>query len=126
LAIVYGGIPATEGGGDMIYVSSADSPRRYESSEKVDLQARTRLKEFEGRLNRLEILCAALWELAAERLNLSEGDLRARMKDIDLRDGVEDGKITDVPLKCPACGRVSSSRHWKCLYCGLEFERNII
>lgn len=110
----------------MAYLGSVEPPRRYEATEKIDYQARTRLKEVEGRLNRVELICAALWELLSERLSISEAELQARMKDIDLRDGVQDEKITDVPLRCPTCGRVSSSRHWKCLYCGLEFERNVV
>ena len=63
-----------------------------------------------------------LWELVRDGLKLTEKDLKARMREIDLRDGVEDGAITRVPLKCTQCSRISSSKHWKCLYCNLEFE----
>ena len=28
-------------------------------------------------------------------------------------------------LRCPKCGRVSNSRHRRCLYCGLEFQGDI-
>jgi ribosomal protein L37AE/L43A len=61
-------------------------------------------------------------ELVRDSLKLTDADLKLRMKEIDLRDGVEDGAITTVPLSCPQCNRVSSSQHWKCIYCGMDFE----
>jgi hypothetical protein len=58
-----------------------------------------------------------------DALKLDEGELDRRVSLLDHRDGVADGKITAVPLRCPSCQRVASSRHWKCLYCGQEFEK---
>ena len=61
-----------------------------------------------------------VWELLQERTNLTEDDLMAKVRDIDLRDGVADGKLqTDKSLaKCSNCGRTMSDRHGRCLYCG--------
>ena len=41
-------------------------------------------------------------------------------RDIDLRDGVEDGKITPNVQDCQACGRTMAPRHKRCMYCGSE------
>ncbi len=81
------------------------------------------LKELRHEIARLQLMNQALWELLRGRLQLTEADLESKATEIDLRDGVKDDAITITPLKCPTCGRVSSSRHWKCLYCGLEFEK---
>lgn len=91
----------------------------------IDHALRSKVKQLEAEVERLVLSQNALWEIARDRLNITEDVLIAKMKEIDLRDGVADGKVTQVPLGCPSCGRVSSSRHWKCLYCGLEFERDV-
>jgi len=84
------------------------------------------VRELEYRIARLSLLNQALWELARERMNLTDADLEKKIAEVDLRDGIEDGVMTNSPLKCPQCGRISNSRHWKCLYCGLEFEKPVM
>ena len=101
-------------------------PLRRRVRPRSDHVLRGKVSELTRKVHRLELLNQALWELARDRLGLTEEDLEAKTKEIDLRDGVADGQISEVPLKCPSCGRVSSSRFWKCLYCGLEFERNVL
>jgi len=81
------------------------------------------IKDLSQRIARLTLINQALWELIRDRLQLTDTDLEHIMEEIDLRDGVKDGMITNTPLQCPKCGRISNSRHWKCLYCGLEFEK---
>lgn len=84
-----------------------------------------RLAELEHQVARLMLLNQALWELLRPRLKMTDADLEEFVRTVDLRDGVEDGKITHNAVKCPQCSRVSNSKHWKCLYCGLEFEKPI-
>ena len=76
-------------------------------------------------VERLSLLNQALWELLRERLKLTDADLEQRAQEVDLRDGIPDGKMRKHPLRCPKCGRVSNSRHRRCLYCGLEFQGDI-
>lgn len=90
------------------------------------LEQNTRIKELEHQVGRLALLNQALWELVRERLGLKDADLERMAREIDLRDGVEDGRITVTPLECPTCGRISSSKHWKCLYCGQLFEKPVM
>lgn len=85
-----------------------------------------RMRELEHQIARLTLLNQALWELLRSRLGLSDADLEGIARDVDLRDGIEDGKMTVTPLECPSCGRISSSKHWKCLYCGQLFEKPVM
>lgn len=99
--------------------------------DKLAEQARSQegaraVRELGHQFRRLTLLHQALWELVRERLQLTDADLERVAQEIDLRDGIADGCITDTPLKCPTCGRISNSRHWKCLYCGQEFEKPLM
>ena len=87
---------------------------------------RQQIRELEHQVARLQLMNQALWELLRERAKLTDADLERKAQEVDLRDGVQDGKITNTALKCPTCGRVSSSKHWKCLYCGLEFQKPVM
>ena len=71
-------------------------------------------------MDQLSLVCSAMWELLREKNGLTEEDLMAKVREVDLRDGVADGKVTKQVLKCVKCGRTMSPRHKKCLYCGAE------
>lgn len=90
---------------------------------RIESTLRTKIEALERTLHRLELEHRVLWELVRDATKMTEKDLEQRVRQIDMRDGIEDGKVTAVPLRCPNCRRVSSSKHWKCLYCGEEFEK---
>jgi hypothetical protein len=108
----------------MIYhgIQHTSNVRNTGSSSTVDSALRLKVRGLEKKLAKLELKNQVLLELVRDSLKLTDADLKLRMKEIDLRDGVEDGAITTVPLSCPQCNRVSSSQHWKCMYCGMDFE----
>lgn len=108
----------------MFYGDMAPGPNFTGSPASDD--NRQRVRELEHQVARLQLMNQALWELIRERAKLTDADLEQKAQEIDLRDGVADGKITNTALKCPSCGRVSSSKHWKCLYCGLEFQKPVM
>ena len=91
--------------------------------QDVTPQLMAQLRELEHQIARMMLMNQALWELLRERVGLTDQDLEAMVREIDLRDGVPDGQITNTPVKCPQCGRVSASKHYRCLYCGLEFQK---
>ena len=76
--------------------------------------------DVEERLDKLTLICIAMWELLRDNTKCTEADLMAKVQEIDLRDGVPDGKVTDTVSKCPQCQRTMSPRHQTCLYCGHE------
>ena len=91
----------------------------HESSRKAtDFQERVR--QLEDSVARLALVNAALWSLLKDKTGLTDAALVARVRDIDLRDGVEDGRITPNVLNCQQCGRTMGPRHKRCLYCGAE------
>ena len=104
-------------------------PSQHAAVSRVSSQTQTlkrTVDDLEHHVARLSLLNQALWELIQQRLKLSDADLERVAREIDLRDGVEDGKITDIAVKCPNCSRVSNSKHYKCLYCGLQFEKPVM
>ncbi len=84
---------------------------------KVDSVQR-RLDETESQLGRTMLAVEALFEILVEKGFVSSEELLARIDEIDLRDGKQDGKIGPVALECLECGRPVSSKSVKCMYCG--------
>lgn len=83
-------------------------------------RAESSVAEVETRLEKLTLICMAMWELLRDNTKFTEADLMAKVQEIDLRDGVPDGKVTSKVQKCPKCQRTMSTRHQVCLYCGHE------
>jgi hypothetical protein len=75
---------------------------------------------LEDRLERLSLICMAVWSLLQSVTELTEEDLLQRVREIDLLDGAVDGKITRQVFRCRKCDRPVSSRHTRCIYCGSE------
>jgi len=97
--------------------SAAEEAAAAIDREHAERAAR-QVHEYEERLDRLALVCMALWSLLKEQTNLTEEDLLERVRQIDLTDGKEDGKAKRQIAKCPQCGRTMSPRHGRCLYCG--------
>jgi ribosomal protein S27AE len=81
---------------------------------------RSEIPELEERLDKLQLVCMAMWEVIKEKTDMTEVDLMTKVQEIDLRDGVVDGKVTRTVKDCPQCNRRMSPRHKRCLYCGHE------
>ncbi len=71
-------------------------------------------------VERLALANMAMWELVCQRLGLTDEQLMRKMEEIDLRDGVRDGRITEgaTVRPCLNCGRKQSARQERCMYCG--------
>ena len=94
-------------------VEQASRDARWARSENLDLEAS---------LERLALTCRAMWELVSEQLSISEEDLVGRVKEIDLRDGRLDGRMSSSPKPCPGCARVNGAHRARCLYCGVALD----
>ena len=85
----------------------------------TDFQERVRF--LEDRLDRMLLQNMAMWSLLRDTMGLTDQDLINRVQQIDLQDGVADGKVTRTgATTCPRCQRAFSPRHQRCLYCGHE------
>lgn len=92
----------------------------------TEVTTSTQVQELAHQVERLSLMNQALWELLRERLGLTDADIERKANEVDLRDGVQDGRMTTTALKCPKCERISSSKHWKCMYCGVLFEKPVM
>lgn len=81
------------------------------------------IEQLENRLARTTLACQALWELLKTRVGLTEEELLAKMDEIDLRDGVRDGKMSPTVCLCGSCGRKVNSISPRCMYCGAELVK---
>ena len=81
-------------------------------------RATARIEDLERRTDRLALACQALWELLRANSGLTDEQVFAKMAEIDLKDGVADGRITGRLMNCTSCGRAIRSTRPKCLYCG--------
>jgi len=57
---------------------------------------------------------------------IAESELTTLIEEIDLRDGVLDGKLQKKPTKCAKCNQVVSVRTNVCFYCGYQGEIKIV
>ena len=74
---------------------------------------------LERKIDKLSLITQALWALVSEFHSVPEDALIAKIREIDMQDGVLDGKVNKGPAKkCHECGRVMNKMHNKCLYCG--------
>lgn len=99
--------------------------QRDAAARSVAYEARSEAKELSHQVERLSLLNQALWELIRERLNVTDADLEKRAMEIDMRDGIQDNKISARAVRCPTCHRISNSKHFRCLYCGQLFEKPV-
>jgi len=72
-------------------------------------------RQLEQRLERLTLICHAMWSLLQEQTSLGEQQLLQRVHELQ-RNGEQEGG--QGPEQCPKCGRTFNRRQDKCLYCG--------
>src|SRR4029453_9641530 len=80
--------------------------------------ARDANKHLEEKVEKLALIPGALFELLQESTGISEARLRAKITEIDLRDGQADGRMTPRPKKCPKCDAMMSPHFGPFFFCG--------
>jgi hypothetical protein len=86
-------------------------------------QAVDRLRELEVTISHMALTCQAMWELLREHAGTTDAELLAKIKEVDLRDGVADGRMRPVVVNCPKCGKPSNTKHSVCMYCGAAIPK---
>jgi len=97
-------------------ISSArqESEKALKHSEIVARQLLTHQRQLEH----LTLLCQSMWEVLREQTGLSDSELRAKVTEVDIRDGKVDGKINQQIFACPRCGKNCNSTNKICIMCG--------
>ena len=104
---------------------SMAASREAASAKHAASRAEQRIRLLEANLAKTLMICESLWELLAEQTGLTADDLLNKLNEVDMRDGVLDGKNQRSATDCPACGRKVSGRHAACLYCGEVMDSSI-
>lgn len=78
---------------------AAAQRRAHLASVRARLRLQQRVEELEDDLARVGLLTMALAKLCVEKGVLTADELNARMSEIDLADGVEDGKAPPDALE---------------------------
>ncbi len=79
----------------------------------------TDINYVDKKLDNLILITQAIWELLEES-GITESQLERKIKEIDRRDGVEDGKVGHNLDACPDCGKKPRIRRENCFWCGAK------
>jgi hypothetical protein len=105
--------------------ASMGAQQEAASAKHAAKRTEQQVKLLEANLAKSLMICEVLWELLAEKTGLTEDDLYNKLHEVDMRDGVLDGKNQRRAAECPACGRKVSGRHPACLYCGEVIDSSV-
>jgi len=78
-------------------------------------------REFDGvddRLDRLVLLCEAMWELVKEETELTDDDLAAKFLERDESDGRRNFRRQRVAQPCSSCEAKVPPTRVRCQFCG--------
>ena len=87
-------------------------------------RAESAVQALETRLDRAMMTVEAMWTIMRDKLGVTNEELVERIVDLDLTDGILDGKERKPPLECPSCSRRISRRFPRCMYCGVEIQHD--
>lgn len=100
-----------------------------QATDRIDSKAQRATEavtHLQTEVERLQLLTHAMWSLLSEKLGVTEQALIERVREIDLSDGVLDGKRKQsAAVPCPGCNRPNNRRHTRCMYCGAELPPSL-
>ncbi len=102
-------------------LASQDAARAKGTAEA----ASRRLRVLEANLAKTLLICETLWELLRDEHGWNEETLHKKLYEVDMRDGVLDGKNQRKAVVCPDCGHTVSARHPACIYCGRVIDMSV-
>ncbi len=76
-----------------------------------------KISPLEEKIEFMRVANQALWEIVSEKCDITTGEFKTRILEVDFRDGVLDGKETMRILDCPNCYQKVNSKRALCLYC---------
>lgn len=80
-------------------------------------QTNYELDGIDQRIDRLTLLCEAMWELVCETTGLTDAHLEYKLAQLDESDGRRDLKRIKTSTAC-ACGAMVPAKSMVCQFCG--------
>ncbi|HEV8378141.1 MAG TPA: hypothetical protein VGP99_04775 [Tepidisphaeraceae bacterium] len=98
-------------------IGEAQADARNSEARARDLDHQVEL--LQQAIEKLALVNAAMWSLLQQKAGLKDEELANRMQQIDMQDGVADGRISPQrAMACAKCHRPLSRTHERCMYCG--------
>jgi DNA repair exonuclease SbcCD ATPase subunit len=95
---------------------------RLHLRHKSQAALEARVTQLESEVGELALLSKTLMRLIVEKGTCTGQELEAMLHQVDLADGVADGRVTKIrpeaTVTCPGCGRSVPAERKQCLYCG--------
>ena len=99
-------------------IRQVENKVRYVKDKTVDSQSEVATLRI--KVDRITLLCEALWEIIKAETGRTDIDLSSIMTDIDMSDGKLDWKNKKPAPKCIKCGRVYQKGTMNCMFCGAK------
>ena len=80
-----------------------------------------RIEDLNERIDAMAMIMRAMWSLLEEQ-GLTKEQLIAKIDELDLLDGTDDGQMRRGPIDCPGCDSKVAPGLTKCQYCGAEVQ----
>lgn len=100
------------------YVRTAQASSSANHAIAQSEQARSEVQRLQMEVDRLTLVCRAMWSLLQDTSGLTEDDLMRRVEEVDLLDGKRDGRVQPGIVTCGQCGRNNKPQRRSCMYCG--------
>jgi ferredoxin len=71
-------------------------------------------------IDRLTLVCQAIWSLVEESTDLTREDLESRIQELEAADEELLAQIEDARQTCPRCKAAIPANMTKCQFCGTE------
>ena len=95
-----------------------DLDQRQDDLKGQSITLDHQVRNLRHQIARMALVNQALYELLKSRAGITDEDLRHKIREIDKRDGLENGKFQAGPVKCPKCGATVTAGALKCPSCG--------
>ncbi len=86
------------------YSAQAASGAGAARAESKAAAVERKIKVLEASVAKTLMINEVLWEFIRDNHSLTEKDLHKKIYEVDMRDGVIDGKNQRKPTECPDCG----------------------
>jgi hypothetical protein len=88
------------------------------AAESVGARADREMDRLRDRVDSLTLTNLAMWTLLRDKLGVKDEELEKRVRELDLLDGVQDGKLSAGPWNCEKC-----RESWSCRIVGVCGKR---